>query len=119
MRFRSVFELVRQTEAAAGIVFRSGALGDRAAIAQPGLQLQMPGQVHIDLYLAGAGAALLGLDIDALGNVAPRLDAGARIRGAGRGGDRIADNGEPIECQGFLQLDQRIERTVAPRRRLR
>src|SRR6266849_2149298 len=41
-----IFELIRQTDAAAGIVFRSGAEHRARTISQSGLQLQVLGQIH-------------------------------------------------------------------------
>ncbi len=77
-----IIELIQQSDAAARIVFRSGADHGGGAVAQSRLQLQMLGQVHVRLYLTDPRGALLGLDIDALGNVPPGFDAGAGILGA-------------------------------------
>src|SRR5260221_9139428 len=77
-----IFELIQQTDAAARIVFRRGSLNRGGAVAQSGLQLQVFGQIHIRLELAGTRRGLLRLDVNALGDVAPRLDAGAGVLGS-------------------------------------
>src|SRR5713226_5181526 len=112
-----IFELIRQTDAAARIVFRSGAEHRARTISQSGLQLQVLGQIHVCFELTGTRRALLRFNVDAPGDVAPGLDAGAgvlssRPRGGG-GVARARADTEAIQPQAFLQFDQRIEAAVA------
>src|SRR5882757_6740695 len=82
---RSILELVRQADAASRIVLRRRALGDRGAVTQTRLQLQMFGQVDVDLHLTGSGRGLLAFDVHTLADIPSGRDCGAGIlRACGR-----------------------------------
>ena len=110
-----IFEPVYQTNAAAGIVVRGRSLHGRGAISQPGLQPQALGEVNVGFELAGACGALLGFQVNPLGNVPPCRNAGAGIlsrlgiRGAGA-------DAQAVQPQTLLNLDQGIQAVIAATR---
>src|ERR1700690_223106 len=107
----SILKLIAQTDAAARIVVRRRALNRGGSVSQSGLQLKMLGQVHIRFELTGAGAALLGFEVDALGNIAPGGNAGPGV-GPGRGG-AAGTEAEAVQSQASLNSDERIEAAVS------
>src|SRR5690242_21520619 len=94
-RLRLILELVRKSDAAAGIVLRCGALyGNGPAHAEGRLQLQVLREVDLDLRLGAALRVLLGAHVDAFGDIASRFDGGAP--------GRRAPGREPIEPEALL-----------------
>src|SRR5271168_2691472 len=97
-----VFELIGESHAAAWIVLRRGSLCRGDTVAQPRLQLQMLGQIHIGFELTAAGRVLPGFNIDAAGNVAPCFDARTAVRGSIGGCARRCADVQSIEPQALL-----------------
>ena len=85
---------------------------NRGTISQAGLQSQVFGQVHIRLELAGAGGGLFAFNIDPLGDIAARRDAGAGVL-SGLWVGRPRADAEAVQPQALLDLDQGIETVAA------
>ena len=76
---RSIVEPIGEADAASGVVFGCYSRDGGPAGPEPGLHLEVLGQIDLHLSLGAAGAALPGADIDALRNVFARLDRRARV----------------------------------------
>src|SRR5256885_15846369 len=99
----SVFQLVGETDAAAGIIVKARSCRRCAATgAERGFELEALGQIDLNLTFGAAGCTLLGADVNAAGDIS----AGFNRCTGGVPGSR-ADR-KPVEAEAFANRCDRI-----------